>query len=219
MVTQQDQLALFSELAEKLQNKITFYAFGGTAMMFYGYKEETKDIDLLFLSSEDRAQFIEALKTSGFHISSPFRVYIQRKETDTRAPIMYRKYDYRIDLFAGTIFRSRLSPIMIENAAEVHDFGTQRQLKLFIVGVEDIVYLKGITEREKDFEDIKKIVKKHKSFSWDKVMDEALWQHEHGDDWALIDTEKTLQQMKAYIEIDPKHLKRLYDVQRTAEQS
>lgn len=214
MITHEEQLKLFSEIADKLQKPVSCYAFGGTAMVFYDIKSETKDIDLLFLTQEDRIVFIEALKENNFTISSPFRVYIQRKENDARAPVMYRRYETRIDLFAQTVFRSQLSPLMQEDITQVHEFGSKRQLKMSVMNTEHIVYLKGITERKRDFEDILLITTKDKHFSWEKVIDEAVWQHEHGDDWALVDTEKTLQQMKAYMPIDKKHLERLYEKQR-----
>ena len=43
MLSCQDQDALLKLLSKQLQKDITCYAFGGNAMMFYGYKDETKD--------------------------------------------------------------------------------------------------------------------------------------------------------------------------------
>jgi hypothetical protein len=214
MLNHQAQLKLFAQIADVLERPITCYAFGGTAMMFYGYKEETKDVDLLFLNTEDRAAFVEALQKLGFRATSLFKVYIARKGKDPNAPLMYVKDEYRLDLFAQKIFRSTLSPNMKEDIMEKHEFGGKRNLIVNVMNTEQIVYLKGITERDRDFEDIKTIVKKDKHFKWSKVVDEAIWQHENGDDWAILDTEKTLLEMKAYAQIDPELLKRLYDKQK-----
>ena len=61
MITQEDQLKLFEFLSKEIKKDISCWAFGGTAMMFWGYKEETKDIDLLFDTHQDRDEFIDII--------------------------------------------------------------------------------------------------------------------------------------------------------------
>ena len=48
MINTQDQDQLFSLVANYLKSNLTCIAIGGTAMMFLGYKNTTKDIDLIF---------------------------------------------------------------------------------------------------------------------------------------------------------------------------
>ena len=78
---------------------------------------------------------------------------------------------------------------------------------------EYIVQLKSITERERDFEDILTIIRKEKNFDWQYIINEVIWQYRHGDSWALLDTEKMLKELKKYIFVEEKYLKRLYAAQ------
>ena len=48
MINTQDQEELFRLIAEYLEKDISCTAIGGTAMMFSGYKNTTKDIDIIF---------------------------------------------------------------------------------------------------------------------------------------------------------------------------
>ena len=213
MIDQEMQLRLFSEIAEKLETPLACYAFGGTAMMFLGFKAETKDIDLLFLRREERELFIEAIKSLGFVVTSPVHVYIKKKEAVLRAPVMFQRGDVRFDLFAETVFRSGLSPGMIDRVVAEHLFGARKNFCVSVLSAEHVAYLKGITERDRDFADIKVLAGTDASFDWSLVVDEALWQHANGDDWALLDTEKTLQEMRVFLDVPPELLQRLYDAQ------
>ena len=66
MITHNDQVDLFALIAKHLTKDVECWAFGGTAMMFYGFKDETKDIDLLFEHEEGRKAFIAAIGSLGF---------------------------------------------------------------------------------------------------------------------------------------------------------
>ena len=79
MITYNDQMSLFKLIASNIKKNIECYAFGGTAMMFYGYKDTTKDIDLLFEAETLRKEFINAIEFLGFTESSPFKIYIHEK--------------------------------------------------------------------------------------------------------------------------------------------
>jgi len=213
MITRQDQLDLFRIISENISQDVGCYAFGGTAMMFYGYKDETKDIDLLFKTSKERGIFIEALIKLGFVETSPIFFYIPEKLKDRSKPLMFKRGDIRFDLFAGKIFRTLLSPKMEEDKYAVHDFKGKYNLRITILKTEQIVLLKAITERQNDIDDIKAILSKDKNFNWQYAVDEAVWQHEHGDSWVLIDLEKTIRELRKYVFIEEKYLKQIYAAQ------
>ena len=208
MITQVDQLELFRLISSKLSTETTCYAFGGTAMMFYGFKEETKDIDLLFGSVQDRRLFIDALEQLGFAETSPIHIYELRKARERTAPLMYKRADIRFDLFAEKIFQTLLSPKMAENDAAIHDFGGRLRVK--VLQPEQIIILKSVTDRQNDFDDILTIIEKSKRIDWQHIVDEVLWQHQHGDGWVLFDFEETLLELKKHIFIEEKYLKQLY---------
>jgi len=210
MITHEDQLDLFKIIANEIKKDIECYAFGGTAMMFYGFKEETKDIDLLFEDVKERDEFIEAIKKIGFEESSPVKVYIPEKLRDKHRPLMFKREDYRFDIFVKKIFHTIISPKMKENVYAIHEFKEKHRVKIKVLRTENIVQLKAVTERQNDFDDIRAIVEKDKNFDWQYLIDEALWQHQHGDSWAIIDVEKTIRELKKYIFIEKKYLDQLY---------
>lgn len=214
MITHEDQINLFKLISRQIASNITCYAFGGTAMMFYGYKDETKDIDLLFEKEEDRQEFIKAIKSLGYEETSPMNIYIPKKLREKHKPLMYKRGDSRFDLFVKKIFRTRISEKMKEDLFAIHDFKEKNNFKVKVLRKEHLVLLKSVTERDKDFEDIKNITTKEKNFDWQYLVEEAIWQHEQGDSWILLDIEKTMRELKEYVFIEQKYFKQIYQAQK-----
>ena len=210
MINQKDQQDLFKLISANLKQDTQCYALGGTAMMFYGYKDETKDVDLIFENEEERKIFIEALKKLGYQETSPITIYLPNKLKDPHVPLMFKRGDSRFDLFVKKIFQTLLSPKMKEDIFAIHQFKTKHTFTVKVLKTEFIVLLKAVTERDKDFEDILTIMKKDQNFDWNYFLDEVLWQTEHGDGWVLLDVEKTMQELKKYIFIEEKWFKKLY---------
>lgn len=210
MIAYEDQMNLFRIISKEINKDIECYAFGGTAMMFFGYKEDTKDIDLLFKKESEKKAFIDAIKKIGFEETSPFNIYLPEKLKDKNKPIIFKKGDVRFDIFIDKIFRTKISPKMEEDFYAVHEFKGKNILRIKVLKTEHIVQLKAITEREKDKEDILTIIKKDKNFNWQYLIDETVWQDKHGDSWAILDLEKTMQELKQYIFIEQKYFKQLY---------
>lgn len=209
MITHNDQMNFFTIISKKLLRDIQCYAFGGTAMMFYGYKEETKDIDFLFESSEERTEFIRVIGGLGFKERSLFKIYIPEKLRDPHRPLMYERDGIRLDLFAKKIFHTETSPKMKEDLYAVHEFKSAHIFRVNVLRKEHLVILKSVTERKNDFDDIKKIVEKEKTFDWQYLVDEVLWQYKNGDNWVLIDTIKMLHELRKYVFVEQKYLKQL----------
>ncbi len=212
MITHQEQLALFTLISRHLTRDVTCTAFGGTAMMFYGYKDETKDIDLLFDTQEEKNDFITAIQKIGFEETSLVKIYVPEKLRDPHKPIMFKKGDSgRFDIFTKQIFHTVTSPQMKEDMYAVHEFRGKNILTVKILRREHIMLLKGITEREKDMEDIITIIKKTKDFNWKYFIEEVIWQYHNGDKWVLFDTERTLRELKKYTFIEKKYLDKIYE--------
>ena len=210
MITYEDQMDLFRLISRNIKRNLECYAFGGTAMMFYGYKDETKDIDLLFEKDADRDEFINALKALGFSETTPQNIYIPEKLREKDIPRMFKRDDNRFDIFSKRIFKTVISPGMKEDIFALHEFKQKRNLKVKVLRKEHIVLLKAVTERKNDFDDIRAIVEKEKAFDWQYLTDEVLWQYRHGDSWVLLDAEKMIKELKKYVFIEEKYLKQLY---------
>ncbi len=210
MINQKDQQDLFKLISANIKQDIECFALGGTAMMFYGYKDETKDVDLIFQNEEQREIFIEALKKLGYQETSPITIYIAEKLKDPNKPLMFKRGESRFDLFVKKVFQTILNPRMKEDIFAIHQFKTKHTFTIKVLKTEFIVLLKAVTERDKDFEDILTIVKKDKMFDWNYFLDEVLWQTQHGDGWVLLDVEKMMQELKKYVFIEEKYFKKLY---------
>lgn len=214
MITYEDQMSLFKIISEKIKKDIECYAFGGTAMMFYGYKDETKDVDVIFENEEERNEFIDAIEDIGYRQWAPFNIYVPEKLKNKYKPLVFKLGDGRFDLFIKKIFRTVISPRMKDDVFAIHDFKNKHNLKVKVFRKEHIVLLKAVTERDRDFEDILTIIRKEKNFDWQYFIDEVLWQTEHGDSWVLFDAEKMLRELKKYVFVEEKYLKQLYQVQK-----
>jgi len=107
-----DLFEVLGEWDEVLKGNVSLYACGGTAVSLYGYKESTKDVDLLIPNLNQYAQLIIALEKIGY----------VRKTADS-----YGKPGelWRFDLFRGnTIFQTELLD-------PVQDEGHHRVIKKF----------------------------------------------------------------------------------------
>lgn len=211
MTTYEDQMQLLKLVSQSITRDIECWAFGGNAMMFYGYKDETKDVDLLFEKEGDRAEFIRVIEDLGFSETSPRNIYVPEKLRDKHKPLMYSRFLSRFDLFVRKIFRTVISPRIKEERYAVHDFKGKHNLRVNVLRKEFIILLKAVTERDKDFEDILTIAKKEKNLDWQLLIDEAIWQHSHGDSWILIDVEKVMKELKKYVFIEQKYFRQVYE--------
>src|SRR3989338_4439492 len=129
MVTYDDQMELFKLISENTTRDIECWAFGGNAMIFYSYKDETKDVDILFDLEKDRAEFIKALEKLGFWETGLRNIYVPEKLRDKHKPVMYSRYDIRFDLFVKKVFKTAISPKMREDLYAVHEFKGKHTLK------------------------------------------------------------------------------------------
>ncbi len=182
MISVDNQKNLFIEIGNKLSKSITIYAIGGTAMMFLGFKEATKDIDLVFTNKNDRQQFKEAAKSLGYKEEiDPITVY----GIKNNMPEMINLGDSRLDLFLLEIIDFIFSPNMQKRAEQIHQFG--KNLTLKIADKHDIILMKCATKRLKDEDDILNILKNSTDINWNILIEEAKIQVSLGKNHALFD--------------------------------
>jgi hypothetical protein len=211
MIQQEDQESLFRLISSYVKKDVVCYAFGGTAMMYYGYKTATKDIDLLFADEDDNNTFIEAINVLGYKRMSMVSVYVEALTKEKRKPEMFTRGDERFDLFVKYVFQTIFRDEMRKRFFARHDYTMSKNtLSVFVLSKEDIIFLKSITQREKDFDDILTIVQKDNNINWDLIINEARWQSRHGDGWAIMDLEQTMQRLKNIIFLKKEYFDRLY---------
>ena len=210
MIQQEDQENLFRLISSYIKKDVVCYAFGGTAMMYYGYKTTTKDIDLLFDTEGTRDTFIDAILVLGYKRMSMVSVYPANLINEKKKPEMFTRGDERFDIFLKNVFQTTFREEMKKRFFARHDYTMGKNtLTVFVLSKEDLIFLKSITRREKDFDDIITIVQRESNVNWNLIIEEALWQSKHGDGWAILDLEETMQRLKKIIFLKKEYFKRL----------
>jgi len=212
MIKLEDQNGLFLIIADKIKKDIECIALGGTAMMYKQYKTATKDIDLVFLSDEDRDCFIEAIKTQGYEEKTALLNIYPKEKRDLKKnlPSMFIRNDERFDLFVKKIFKTSINERIISRSKEIREFREKKMLRIRILSDEDLILLKAITSRETDYYDIEKICKENPKIDWRIITTEAIEQAKKGDNFIVLDLEETMQKLKKDFFIKKEHFDRLY---------
>ena len=157
---------LFEKIGEKLKFGITAYLFGGGAMCFRNQKPSTKDVDLVFVSQKDCADFSSVLVGLGFKPPESIGEEYVRMEASN----ILQNNGVRVDLFAMTVCNAlELSPNMTKRSELLRQFG---KLNIKLISNEDIVLFKGITDRTDDTDDIAAIITTSK-INWQTVLKEC----------------------------------------------
>lgn len=212
MITTKDQEQLFQLIADYLDKNISCIAIGGTAMMFLGYKNATKDIDLVFQSSSDRNSFIKAIEQLGYKQQSLAGIYNEKKRLHKNVPLMYTRGDERFDLFVSSVFGLVL-PFDVSILKMRVDFLEKSELIVHILPEEFLILCKVLTSRERDFDDIISIVRTKKDIDWIAVIDYAISQKAHKE-WILIDLEEAMRKLQKVIFLKEELFKRIYSAQK-----
>jgi len=170
MIDFDEQLGFFKLIGNELKKKVECYAIGGSAMMFYGAKLDTKDVDLVFLDEKELELVKNVLLHSGFDEKKVLIKIFKRYEETKNKPVMMVRKEERFDLFFKEIITFKMSDTIIERVKEIHEFGN---LIVKIVSAEDIILLKSATEREKDRYDALKLMEKF-DINWDVIIEESV---------------------------------------------
>ncbi len=171
MVNIKEQSELFKLIGIELKEKIVGYAIGGSAMMFYNAKADTKDIDLVFLNKKDFENVKKVLERIGFIDKQELIKIFRRYEDAKNKPVMMvGKHGERVDLFLKEVITFEISDTIAERIRETHEFNN---LVVKIISPEDIILLKSATEREKDRYDALSLIKNF-DINWNIIIDEAV---------------------------------------------
>ena len=176
MITFDEQVDFFRIIGKELKQRVVCYVIGGSAMMFYGAKVNTKDVDLVFLEESELESVKKALYNMGFDEKQSVVKIFRRYEKARNTPVMMIGRENRFDLFLREIITMKMSENIVERAKQVHEFDN------FIVKViapEDIFLLKSATEREKDRADALSLIQRFK-LDWKIIVEESMHQTKLG---------------------------------------
>ena len=167
MINLEEQISLFKIIGTQLKKKVECIAIGGSAMMFYQAKNATKGVDLVFLKKEDLEAVKDIIFNSGFNERKNIQGIFREDEESTK-PIMMEGSDTRFDLFLNEVIGFKINQAIIDRVREVHEFGN------FIVKTaspEDILMMKGCTERARDRDDAAELIKTV-NINWNIIISE-----------------------------------------------
>jgi len=206
MISIERQQKLLLNVSRRLKKPVTMYAIGGTAMMFLGFKEATLDIDLVFEKEEDRTVFKEAVKDIGYHELDSIEIYGAKRNQ----PLMLRLDDERFDLFLVNVIDFIFSKQMMKRAEKTHQFNNNLILK--VANPHDIILMKCATDRMKDIDDARNIIKEI-TIDFKVIIEEARNQIELGRQSAAFELGEFLENLKKTgVKIPQKVLDELFKI-------
>lgn len=170
MVNLENQQKLFGDIGKILKKRIKCFVIGGSAMLYYGAKAVTKDIDLVLDNKEDFDNFLKILKEIEFKVKNPEMLYFGK---ENKPALMERGLE-RVDVFCREVITFKLSEPMIDRIKMVYEYGN---LIVNVVSPEDIILLKSATERAGDRADALELTKRF-NIKWDIIIKEAMNQTE-----------------------------------------
>lgn len=175
MINQTEQISLFKIIGSQLKRKVECLLIGGSTMMFYGAKNATKDIDIVFLKTDDLSVVKKIIYNSGFNERKKIKG-IFREDKEIVMPIIMENNDRRFALFLNEVIGFKIHEKILERVKQVHEFGN------FIVKTaspEDILMMKACTEREKDRDDGAELIKRF-NIEWSIILSYASLQDKIG---------------------------------------
>lgn len=140
------------KLSSKISIPVNLFMIGGAALISYGLKEATKDIDVILQNPDELNALINALKKLEYR--NPIPIEITRPYRMMGAnEILENRDGFRWDIFDQQVCNALTFSSTMKSRGTV--FYTKRTLKIILASKEDIFLFKGITEREADLEDMR----------------------------------------------------------------
>ncbi|NPV63849.1 MAG: nucleotidyl transferase AbiEii/AbiGii toxin family protein [Methanotrichaceae archaeon] len=133
-------------LGERLNQPVQVLIIGGAAMLEYGLKDVTKDIDLVCRDASGKARLLEAARSLGFEVFGP-----EKRHARLGLDRIAVKGGHTLDIFAGRVsYDFGLSETVWQRGKKTRILG---EAEMRYAAVEDIFILKLIANRPRDVED------------------------------------------------------------------
>lgn len=162
---------LLDYIGKRLNHEVEGLLIGGNAMIFYGLRGQTKDIDLVFFNKHDMSSITQIIKAHPLfkksRIIKKLPYEINPELLKKGEPTVIQNGDLpRFDLFYRHVFSVDVEEILTKCKRSIR-FDL---LKLKLVEPEDLIFLKGVTGRPVDQEDIVRLIKNIR-INWNSFMD------------------------------------------------
>ena len=148
--SREDLEEILKGLGDRLAEPVQVLIIGGAAMLEYGLKDLTKDIDLVCRDAEGKARLLEAARSLGFELFGP-----EKRHARLGLDRIAIKGGHTLDIFAGRVsYDFGLSETMWQRGKRTPPLG---KAEMKYAAVEDIFTLKLIANRPRDIEDCRSL--------------------------------------------------------------
>ena len=148
--SREDVEEILDGLGDCLAEPVQVLIIGGAAMLEYGLKDLTKDIDLVCRDAAGKARLLEAARGLGFELFGP-----EKRHARLGLDRVAVKGGHTLDIFAGRIsYDFGLSEAMWQRGKRTQLLGNA---EMRYAAVEDIFVLKLIANRPRDIEDCRSL--------------------------------------------------------------
>jgi len=151
--------SILSFIGKRLRHEVNGLLIGGNAMMYYGLKEQTKDCDVVLFNRIDIAGITRIILSHPLYRKAkifkelPYR--IKPELLKKGEPTVIGNSDLpRFDLFYKYVFSIDVKSIFKNTKRSIRF----ELFKLKIANPEDLIFLKSVTGRPVDIEDIVRLV-------------------------------------------------------------
>lgn len=163
---------LFDQLDQNMDNPVTIYLIGGSALLEHGLKTTTKDIDIVVKTKHEAKELAKTLKKIGY--ANPTTIEKQYAQLSTTF-MMEKNNSPRLDVFVKKICNClEFSPGMQKRSLLFRS----GKLTLYYACPEDVLLLKSVSSRDADVSDSQRILKE-KKIDWKIVQNELQKQKEN----------------------------------------
>ena len=161
------------KIDDALCEHLKLYLIGGGNMSLLGLKDATKDMDVILNKKKELYVLRDALLRCGY-----VEKFLPQYQKMGSRLVMENGDGFRWDVFIKMVCHGLvLSPGMIKRCIEM-DFDFEN-LRIFLVSKEDMFLFKGVTERERDLEDMHLLFLQGLNF--EIIKEEIKWQSENSD--------------------------------------
>ncbi|MBS3052322.1 MAG: nucleotidyltransferase [Candidatus Aenigmarchaeota archaeon] len=180
---------LLDYIGKKLKHEVRGLLIGGNAMMFYDLRGQTKDLDIVLYDKNDVTGIIQIIKNHPLFRKTeitkklPYKIKPELKEGN---PTVFSNGDMpRFDLFYKNVFSI--------DTEQMHQLAKRSirfdLLTLKLVEPEHLIFLKAVTGRSVDREDIVRLTK-NLDINWNLFLQFALDYYEKDEKavWFVLDT-------------------------------
>ena len=178
-----------------LSEELSIYLLGGAVMTIAGLKPGTKDIDVIVEDERAHEILVGSLEKCEYYLLQP--QHLSRPYNELSATAMQNLEGFRWEIFAKYVAKKlALTNTIRLRAGKIFSGG---ELTAFRLSNEDMFLMKGMTERDRDLEDMALIART--GIDYELVLNECMQQSDkdrRGNIWEASLYEKCEELMEKY---------------------